>query len=321
MKRLILLIVIAAAVLSFQLFVNCARPLGDDDPNPPIIIHDTVFYTDTMYLGDSTFIVDTVIIIDTVPTVDTFYIIDTINNYDTTIVIDTVPTVDTLFIYDTINTTDTLNIIDTIIMIDTVIYVDTFYNTDTINIYLPDSNLNRGSAVSTQTATLDQTVFDTITFMNKAASPRDQIDEIRFGTTFEAAIGAASGSDYEGWAGDFPSADLTDPDADFDGDGLTNNEERIWGMDPTSGGSVNPISTGLNATAGTLIYTRRDPALSGASFHYEWSTSLTGDGWTTFTPLSEDADGGHPVESVTITLDPGLLANPKLFVRVAATLS
>ena len=58
-----------------------------------------------------------------------------------------------------------------------------FGATDTINIYLPDTDLVLGDAVSTQTASVDQTLFDTITFTDKAASPRDEVDEIRFGTT------------------------------------------------------------------------------------------------------------------------------------------
>lgn len=60
---------------------------------------------------------------------------------------------------------------------------------DTINIYLPDNDLNLGSAVSTQTATFDQTLFDTITFADKTASPRDQLDEIRFGASYDEVIG------------------------------------------------------------------------------------------------------------------------------------
>ena len=59
----------------------------------------------------------------------------------------------------------------------------TFGATDTINLYLPDVNLNLGSVVSTKTVTLDQTAFDTITFMAKGATPGDLVDEIRFGTT------------------------------------------------------------------------------------------------------------------------------------------
>jgi len=64
-----------------------------------------------------------------------------------------------------------------------------FGATDTINIYLPDTDLNLGSPVVTQTSILDQTEFDIITFMDKAASPRDQVDEIRFGTSYDDVIG------------------------------------------------------------------------------------------------------------------------------------
>ncbi|MFT6793142.1 MAG: hypothetical protein ACJAR1_001132 [Rubritalea sp.] len=56
-----------------------------------------------------------------------------------------------------------------------------FGATDTINLYLPDTDLTLGSIVSTQTATLDQTVFNRVTFMDKSSTPRDQVDEIRFG--------------------------------------------------------------------------------------------------------------------------------------------
>lgn len=54
---------------------------------------------------------------------------------------------------------------------------------DTINLYLADTDLNLGSVVSTRSAILDQTVFDTVTFANKADTTGDRLDEIRFGTT------------------------------------------------------------------------------------------------------------------------------------------
>ena len=56
---------------------------------------------------------------------------------------------------------------------------------DTIDIWLADETrtFDEPNPGSTQTAILDQTAFDTITFMNKAASPRDEVDEIRFGAT------------------------------------------------------------------------------------------------------------------------------------------
>ncbi|BCX46925.1 hypothetical protein HAHE_08330 [Haloferula helveola] len=141
------------------------------------------------------------------------------------------------------------------------------------------------------------------------AMGRAMIDLLESGTTPD---------DYDAWAAGYPGADLSDPNADFDNDGLNNDEERIWGLNPTSGQSPSPISVGLDAAVGTLSYTRRTPSLSGATFSYEWSTDLSPGGWTTFTPVSETSDNGNPVETVEITLDAALLANPALFVRVVA---
>jgi len=194
--------------------------------------------------------------------------------------------------------------------------------TDTINLYLPDTDLNLGDVVSTTTATLDQTAFDTITFVNKTTSPRDQIDEIRFGATYQDAIGqggAVAPNDYDEWTAGHPTVDLSDPDGDSDGDGLTNNEERLWGLDPANPGSLSPISAPFDPEVGTLTYTRRDTSLTDASYSYQWTTTLADADWTSFTPAAEDSDEGSPVETVTITVPAVLLSNPGLFLRVVAT--
>ncbi len=47
-------------------------------------------------------------------------------------------------------------------------------------------------------------------------------------------------TDYDTWTLNYPGADLGDPIGDFDGDRLNNDYERIFGLDPTSGGSVSP---------------------------------------------------------------------------------
>jgi autotransporter-associated beta strand protein len=131
---------------------------------------------------------------------------------------------------------------------------------------------------------------------------------------------AQPASDYLTWAGLYPGNDLTNPNADLDGDGQTNNQERVWGLNPTSGASSNPISVPYNPATGTLTYTRRYPALNtGVSYSYQWTDSLAQGSWQNFTPANVSASGASPVESVTITLPAGLLANPKLFVRVVGT--
>jgi hypothetical protein len=131
--------------------------------------------------------------------------------------------------------------------------------------------------------------------------------------------GTQPDGDYTIWTADFPGTDLSDPNADFDGDGLSNNEERIWGLDPTSAVSSNPISVPLDFPAGTFSYTRRNPALNtGLAYSYQWSDTLAADSWEPFTPANVAASGASPVETVTITLPASLLTGPKGFVRVVA---
>ena len=123
-------------------------------------------------------------------------------------------------------------------------------------------------------------------------------------------------SDYETWAALYPEADLTDPEADLDGDSLSNDTERLFGLDPTSPASVNPITVPLDAAAGTLSFTRRDDALTGLFSGIETSTDLvtwTRDSGAVLSPGDPDANS---VETVAVELSAGLLTAPKLFVRV-----
>lgn len=59
--------------------------------------------------------------------------------------------------------------------------------TDTIEVYQPDTNLNLGSPISTLTVSVDQSTYDTITFTR---SDPITMDEIRFGSSYRAVIGA-----------------------------------------------------------------------------------------------------------------------------------
>jgi hypothetical protein len=124
---------------------------------------------------------------------------------------------------------------------------------------------------------------------------------------------------YQIWASQYPAADLADPAADLDRDGVMNDHERIWGLNPTSASSFNPISVPLDRGAGTIQYTRRNPALTGATYRYEWSVTLAASSWTTFTPAAENTVTAGAVETVTATLDAVLVAKPSLFVRVVAS--
>jgi hypothetical protein len=118
---------------------------------------------------------------------------------------------------------------------------------------------------------------------------------------------------YQNWASTkYPGHNLTDPAADLDGDGLSNFAEFAFGLNPTTGASVNPVSPLVGQN---FSYTRTsDPGLTYKVWHSinlaDWYSDLATQG--TATSL------GDGVESVPVTLDDSLLAEPKLFLRVTA---
>jgi Carbohydrate esterase, sialic acid-specific acetylesterase len=116
----------------------------------------------------------------------------------------------------------------------------------------------------------------------------------------------------------------THPDSseslDPDNDGLTNQQEFAFGLNPISGSSVNPILVALNKTTGQFSYQRL--AASGLTYRILTSTTLAADSWT------EDVDAtaaqvagatdGNGNQTVVVTLSGAPLTEPKRFVRVAA---
>ena len=110
---------------------------------------------------------------------------------------------------------------------------------------------------------------------------------------------------------------VSNPAGDFDGDGLSNDYERIWGLNPTNAVSKNPFTFGASLKSGIFSYTRRDPALTGLSYTVWTSTNLLN--W------AQDAGAiqspGVPVnqiQSVSVTVSPALLTSQRLFMRVRA---
>jgi len=193
-------------------------------------------------------------------------------------------------------------------------------DSETLTLYAPDTNLAQGAPTMAAwlIPALDQSQFDSLAIQFKDQS---QVDEIRFGATYDDVVGLGGATDYDGWAGNYPVANLDDPDGDWDSDGLTNNEERIWGLDPTSATSRNPISVPLDAD-GTFSYTRRDPSLSGVTYTVWTSPNLQPGSWVEDTTASANQLPGTPdtngVETVAVTLT----ASPvdgRLFMRIQAT--
>lgn len=132
------------------------------------------------------------------------------------------------------------------------------------------------------------------------------------------SIGAAS--DYDTWAGGYLPDNVSDPAADFDGDVLSNFQEYAFGLNPTSGASVNPISQPYDPATGVFKYTRRaTPATTGVTYTYESSTTLSGT-WPGFTPDVDPpvSNNATPVEEITVDVPDALLLNPTLFLRVKA---
>jgi hypothetical protein len=140
-----------------------------------------------------------------------------------------------------------------------------------------------------------------------------RVDDVSY--TLDSPV---AGGDYGDWADSIPGFVETDPGQDPDGDGLDNQTEYAFGLNPMDGGSVSPVGVPLDKASGTFSYTRRNPATleTGLSYTYHYSTTLDG-GWTPFTPLEESSDDGDPVETVTIKV-PAVLLGDKLFVRVQA---
>lgn len=120
---------------------------------------------------------------------------------------------------------------------------------------------------------------------------------------------------YADWAG--PSGyDLAGAlDGDDDGDGMNNFHEFAFGLDPTSAGSSNPITTSLDKANHRFRYTRR--ASSPLTYTVWTSRDLqiwSGPVAVTENIVTTDGNGVQTVE-VTLTNPP---ASENLFVRVRA---
>ena len=133
---------------------------------------------------------------------------------------------------------------------------------------------------------------------------------------FQIVPTTAPANDYGTWATGY-SSDVSVSTADFDGDGLTNQQEYAFALNPTSGSSVNPITVPLDKSAGTFSYARRDSALTGLTYTVWTSTDLTT--WTLDVGAVQTPDApAAGVQSVAVTLSPALLTEPVLFVRMKA---
>ncbi|MDG1301240.1 MAG: DNRLRE domain-containing protein, partial [Opitutae bacterium] len=125
--------------------------------------------------------------------------------------------------------------------------------------------------------------------------------------------------DYEVWEALYPAADLSDPDADYDGDGMSNGSERAWGLDPTSAASNQVVTAALDPGTDRFSYSRRDPAYHDLVYTIWTSTNLQA--WTEDTAALQSAGAtvnGAQEVTVTVSTPP---VDGRLFVQVRAAAS
>ncbi len=135
------------------------------------------------------------------------------------------------------------------------------------------------------------------------------------GNTLELVYTPGAGSDYSDWAAGYESYDLSDPQVDLDGDGMTNWQEYAFGLNPTRGNSANPIVNISDLkTHRQLTYTRRYN--SGLTYTVWASTDLeTWDGPVEVNEQTMEIANG--VETVMAELIETTTSNT-LFLRVKA---
>ncbi|MCX6878230.1 MAG: hypothetical protein NTW21_31125 [Verrucomicrobia bacterium] len=112
------------------------------------------------------------------------------------------------------------------------------------------------------------------------------------------------------------STEQKQPTADPDGDGMTNQQEFAFGLNPVLGSSLNPITVPLDNATGKFSYTRL--AASGLTYHVFTSTDLQ-DWAEDLTATASQVPGtpdGNGVQTVDVTITGPLPSS--LFARVAA---
>lgn len=108
-------------------------------------------------------------------------------------------------------------------------------------------------------------------------------------------------SDYLVWSSGFPDADLSNPSGDFDKDGISNEAEWAFGLDPTTGNSCSPLSTTAEQGAIVFVYTRRNPLYHDNKYVIWTSTDL--ERWNRETGAIEWVEAlGNSVEKVSVFL-------------------
>jgi hypothetical protein len=141
----------------------------------------------------------------------------------------------------------------------------------------------------------------------------DDTNTAHMGFFFDPDPGVA----YMNWLARFSFATGVNmmPAGDVDRDGMSNQQEFAFGLNPTLASSVNPITAPLAASTGKFTYTRF--ATSGLTYSVLTSTDLVA--WNPAAATQSVTGTIDQVETVEVTLTDPPPAGGKLFVRVQAT--
>jgi alpha-galactosidase len=122
--------------------------------------------------------------------------------------------------------------------------------------------------------------------------------------------------DYMTWRNSYPGLGL--PGEDDDGDGLSNDFERIFGLNPKSAASASPYPAPFDSESGLFSYSRRKKSMTNLNYKVWASTDLENWFEDNASVQSITSTAGD-VEIMGTLIDPALLAEPRLFLQVRAT--
>ena len=179
-------------------------------------------------------------------------------------------------------------------------------------------NLNFAGTKTVASLTLGGVAMTAAGTYGSVASGANFPDDTYFTTGSTGTVTVTAGSNYDTWLSGFtfaPGADTT-ATGDPDGDGVTNQKEYAFGLNPTLGSSVNPITQQLDKVTGNFQYTRRaTPAATGLTYTVLTSTNLVT--WTTGSATETGFTTAGNIETVTVHVTAPAV-DGKLFVRVKA---
>ncbi len=125
-------------------------------------------------------------------------------------------------------------------------------------------------------------------------------------------------NDYQNWANTHSASRLSDPIADFDNDGLSNQFERLFALDPLSANSASSSIIKPTTSPHQFTYRRRQTSLTKKTYSIWLSSTLEPNSWfrddsTTQKITGTNNDG---TENILISINPALLNNQKVFLRI-----